>query len=47
MEKIKIKKNIELENISRRATASPATGFKKVHEEQQAEIVDKAFTPSP
>ena len=40
-------KNIELENISRRATASPATGFKKVHEEQQAEIVDKAFTPSP
>jgi 2-oxoglutarate dehydrogenase E1 component len=40
-------KHIELENISRRATASPATGFKKVHDEQQAEIVDKAFTPSP
>jgi 2-oxoglutarate dehydrogenase E1 component len=36
-------KNIELDNISRRATASPATGFKKVHEKQQADIVTKAF----
>ncbi|MFK8006699.1 MAG: 2-oxoglutarate dehydrogenase E1 component [Saprospiraceae bacterium] len=36
-------KNIVLDNISRRATASPATGFKKVHEKQQAEVVAKAF----
>lgn len=36
-------KNIALDNISRRATASPATGFKKVHEQQQAEVVAKAF----
>ncbi|HHH49439.1 MAG TPA: 2-oxoglutarate dehydrogenase E1 component [Saprospiraceae bacterium] len=30
--------------ISRKASASPATGFKKVHDAQQKEIVDKAFT---
>ena len=35
------------ELISRKATASTATGFKKVHEKQQAEIVDKAFAPNP
>ena len=33
--------NIEL--ISRKASASPATGFKKVHDEEQLGIVDKAF----
>ncbi len=29
--------------ISRPASASPATGFKKIHDKQQAEIVKKAF----
>lgn len=37
-------KHIEIENISRKDSASPASGFKKVHKEQQAEIVNKAFT---
>ena len=32
-----------LELISRAPAASPATGFAKVHEKQQKEIVDKAF----
>lgn len=32
-----------LKGISRKASASPATGFKKVHDKQQAEIVKKAF----
>jgi len=32
-----------LKLISRPASASPATGFKKVHDESQKEIVDKAF----
>ena len=30
--------------IARKASASPATGYKKVHEMQQKEIVDKAFS---
>ncbi|MGK0365713.1 MAG: 2-oxoglutarate dehydrogenase E1 component [Saprospiraceae bacterium] len=34
-------KNLRL--ISRKSSASPATGFKKVHEDKQAEIVDDAF----
>jgi 2-oxoglutarate dehydrogenase E1 component len=34
------RKDIEL--ISRDRTASPATGFKKIHEQQQAEIIAKA-----
>ncbi len=29
--------------IARKASASPATGYKKVHDEQQAQIVDLAF----
>ena len=29
--------------VSRRSSASPATGFKKVHEKKQAEIVAAAF----
>jgi 2-oxoglutarate dehydrogenase E1 component len=29
--------------VSRKASASPATGYKKVHDDQQQEIVDKAF----
>ncbi|MEL7121485.1 MAG: thiamine pyrophosphate-dependent enzyme, partial [Bacteroidota bacterium] len=32
-----------LKLISRKASASPATGFKKVHDQQQAEIINKAF----
>lgn len=30
--------------ITRKASASPATGFKKAHDQQQADIVEKAFT---
>lgn len=30
--------------ISRKASASPATGYKKVHDAQQAQIVEEAFT---
>jgi 2-oxoglutarate dehydrogenase E1 component len=30
--------------ISRKKSASPATGFKKSHDSQQAEIVEKAFS---
>ena len=32
-----------LELIARKPSASPATGFKKVHEKQQKDIVDRAF----
>jgi 2-oxoglutarate dehydrogenase E1 component len=35
--------NVRLSYISRRPSASPATGFKKVHDEQQASIVERAF----
>jgi 2-oxoglutarate dehydrogenase E1 component len=34
---------LDLKLISRKVSASPATGFKKVHDEQQAGIVDQAF----
>lgn len=34
-------KNLQL--ISRKPSASPATGFKKKHDKEQAELVDKAF----
>jgi len=33
-----------IELISRPSSASPATGFKKVHDKQQAQLVEKAFT---
>ncbi len=33
-----------IELISRKATASPATGFKKVHDKQQADLVKRAFS---
>ncbi|MDX1627120.1 MAG: 2-oxoglutarate dehydrogenase E1 component [Fulvivirga sp.] len=33
----------KLELISRKASASPATGFSKVHKEEQARIIDKVF----
>lgn len=35
----------DLELISRKSSASPATGYKKVHDAQQAEIVERAFAP--
>ncbi|MCB0678159.1 MAG: hypothetical protein KDC30_15775, partial [Saprospiraceae bacterium] len=34
---------VELELIARKTSASPATGFKKVHDEQQQNIIDRAF----
>ncbi len=36
-------KNLDIELIARKSSASPATGYKKIHDEQQAEIVEKAF----
>lgn len=36
-------KSVDLEGVSRKASASPATGFKKKHDQEQQEIVDKAF----
>ena len=35
--------NVEIKLIARKSSASPATGFKKVHEEQQNEIVKQAL----
>jgi 2-oxoglutarate dehydrogenase E1 component len=29
--------------VARKASASPATGFKKVHDKEQASIVSRAF----
>jgi 2-oxoglutarate dehydrogenase E1 component len=36
-------RKMDIEPVARKASASPSTGFKKVHEKQQKEIVDKAF----
>ena len=36
-------KSVDLNGISRKASASPATGFKKKHDQEQQQIVDKAF----
>lgn len=36
-------RKVDIEVICRKISASPATGYKKVHDAQQAEIVDKAF----
>jgi 2-oxoglutarate dehydrogenase complex, dehydrogenase (E1) component, and related enzymes len=33
----------KLNLIARKESASPATGFKKVHDEQQKDIVNRAF----
>ena len=33
----------EIDYVARKASASPATGFKKVHEKEQQDIVEKAF----
>ncbi|MBI1185312.1 2-oxoglutarate dehydrogenase E1 component [bacterium] len=35
--------NLRMKLISRKASASPATGFKKIHFKEQAEIINKAF----
>ncbi|MCB0553707.1 MAG: 2-oxoglutarate dehydrogenase E1 component [Phaeodactylibacter sp.] len=35
--------DVKLSYVARKSGASPATGFKKVHDEQQANIVDRAF----
>jgi 2-oxoglutarate dehydrogenase E1 component len=35
--------NYKLKLISRKASASPATGFSKVHAKEQQQIVDDAF----
>jgi 2-oxoglutarate dehydrogenase E1 component len=35
--------NVEIKLISRKSSASPATGHKKVHKEEQADLIDKAF----
>jgi 2-oxoglutarate dehydrogenase E1 component len=32
-----------MEFVSRKASASPATGFKKVHDAEQAKIVNQAL----
>jgi len=34
----------DIQEIGRRTSSSPATGFKKVHDEQQKEIIEKAFS---
>ena len=36
-------RNPDIEVISRRVSSSPATGYKKVHDEQQAQVVNEAF----
>ena len=33
----------DLQVIARKPSASPATGFKKVHEKQQSDILTKSF----
>ena len=34
----------ELKFVARKSSASPATGFKKIHDEQQSSIVEQAFS---
>ena len=36
-------RNLNIELISRKSSASPATGYKKVHAEQQEDLVNRAF----
>jgi len=33
-----------LNRISRESSASPATGYSKVHAKEQADIIEKSFT---
>jgi 2-oxoglutarate dehydrogenase E1 component len=35
--------NVDIKLIARKSSASPATGFKKVHEDQQNNIVQEAM----
>jgi 2-oxoglutarate dehydrogenase E1 component len=37
-------RNFDIEPISRKSSASPATGFKKQHAKESAEIMAKAFS---
>lgn len=39
--------NFPIRYISRAASASTATGFAKVHSKEQADLVERAFTPNP
>ena len=39
-------RNPDIQEIGRRTSSSPATGFKKVHDRQQKEIIEKAFRKS-
>jgi len=36
-------RDAEIDFVARKSSASPATGYKKVHDEQQQDIVDRAF----
>jgi len=36
-------RRMDIDVVSRKASASPSTGFKKIHEKQQKDIVDRAF----
>ena len=35
--------DVELKLVARKSSASPATGFKKVHDQQQKDIVKRSF----
>jgi 2-oxoglutarate dehydrogenase E1 component len=37
-------RKVDLQVISRKASASPATGYKKIHKDTQQAIIDEAFT---
>lgn len=39
-------RKFDLELISRKSSASPATGYKKVHDREQQDIIDRAFAPA-
>ena len=38
-------RNFDIELISRKSSASPATGYKKLHAKESEEIMSKAFAP--
>lgn len=40
---LRIMRNPAIELVSRKATASPATGYGKMHKKEQEEIIEKAF----
>ena len=41
---LRVMRNPSIELISRKATASPATGYGKMHKKEQEEIINKAFS---